>query len=116
MRNTSMIEMRVTKPSTPRIVGMMTLRCVCNGDAPSMFADSRSSIGTPCKPAKMISIANGSMCHTVFAMMRAALGTWSVNHSTSLPPISPMNLLTMPPKLSSNNQEKATAPTRFGST
>ena len=42
----------------------------------------------------MMNIANGSMCHTVFAMMRIALGTWSVNQSTWVLPRRAMMRLT----------------------
>ena len=85
VRSTSMIEMRLTKNSTPRIVGTMTNRCDFSAVAPSIRAASKISSGTPCSPARMISMLNGSRCQTVSRTIMIRFGQTSVNQRISVP-------------------------------
>jgi hypothetical protein len=80
-----MIEMMATNPSTPRMLGMITCQCVPQPVAPSISAASISSPGTPCSPAMITSIANGSMNQSVFSATSTRLGHGSVNHRISWP-------------------------------
>lgn len=54
---------------------------------PSILDASMISVGTPCRPARMISIAKGSMYQTTFAAIISRLGQASVNQRISWPVI-----------------------------
>jgi hypothetical protein len=85
-RNTSMMRIKRAISRMLRIIGSFTCQVIFHQLAPSMYAASMTSPGSPCRPASTIMNTNGVHCHTSLTTIDTIARVGSPSHDWDLKP------------------------------